>query len=811
MPSNKKWWILGGLIVVALVIGLAVVTNQGDMFKGSISRLTDTSSKLMVEDLSVLRPAATKQNQDYLYMQINDTQQEAYNVMGDKKFSPDGTVSSKGSALVIDSSKLSKAGYTELTLQLVKPLKAVVKEPTFSIEETSKLDLLPSLEQTSTLDLLPTVEQTKRVIEEEIILDPVEEIIKMESIEKLDVIDLNIIDETKDIVSKDIDAIKTIDSTVIDSTINSTIDSVEVMAKPIEIDLNSINTNLRSAIPTVHAADPDLMIVSPDKLQDSLSIQKKIPVMISEDLIFTLQDLDTYSNGTYIFELTREAHWVGDISMPEKLIAELTVKITNVRVEETIPDAEEEDEDGDGVADIVDNCPTEPNADQKNSDLDAEGDACDTDDDDDGKLDTEDNCPIVPNTDQLNSDLDTEGDACDTDDDDDGKLDGDDNCPIVPNTGQENSDSDSVGDACDNCIDVANVAQTDTDNNGIGDICEPSDDMDGDNVPDAIDNCKATPNTNQNDKDDDKIGDACDPKDDTIVVNDADNDGVSNSADNCPTISNSAQTDTDGDGIGNACDNTDNSSSKQYDYTYDYYTDKDQKPVEDATTISATPCEVAGEMFFLAGGPDSKYCQDLKDLINEAGEQKVFQADLTPETPQARYTTALATLRILKELGANLRTKNLKADWYEGLEDSRVISNLSTQELSDAKTVFASGVLKGRKNPQDQTEVTLAPLGKISYIELMAMFRQAMVDGVGADIELDQGNLPSFIMVEHSQNADWEWISESYSFAVEFGLIEKDDFNESTLFNFATRADMVRFLARFQNAIEENRALLEKI
>jgi hypothetical protein len=85
--------------------------------------------------------------------------------------------------------------------------------------------------------------------------------------------------------------------------------------------------------------------------------------------------------------------------------------------DEYVPDA---DDDGDGVLNSVDNCPSAPNPDQLNSDDDTLGDACDAfpndpdnDIDGDGIGGDLDNCPSAPNPDQLNSDDDTLGDACD--------------------------------------------------------------------------------------------------------------------------------------------------------------------------------------------------------------------------------------------------------------------------------------------------------------------------------------------------------------------------------------------------------------
>jgi hypothetical protein len=71
------------------------------------------------------------------------------------------------------------------------------------------------------------------------------------------------------------------------------------------------------------------------------------------------------------------------------------------------------DVDFDGVLNDVDNCPNTENSNQRNTDGDAQGDACDDDDDNDGLNDDVDNCPLVENIDQADKDGNGIGDACD--------------------------------------------------------------------------------------------------------------------------------------------------------------------------------------------------------------------------------------------------------------------------------------------------------------------------------------------------------------------------------------------------------------
>jgi len=76
--------------------------------------------------------------------------------------------------------------------------------------------------------------------------------------------------------------------------------------------------------------------------------------------------------------------------------------------------------------------------------------------DSDSIPDSSDNCPATPNADQLDVDADGIGDVCDSfPNDPDNDIDGDgvsgdiDNCPNVSNVNQNDLDSDGTGDACD--------------------------------------------------------------------------------------------------------------------------------------------------------------------------------------------------------------------------------------------------------------------------------------------------------------------------------------------------------------------------
>jgi hypothetical protein len=212
----------------------------------------------------------------------------------------------------------------------------------------------------------------------------------------------------------------------------------------------------------------------------------------------------------------------------------------------------DEDDDGDGVADISDAFPLDA-TETIDTDSDGIGDNADTDDDNDGIADEADALPF-DSTESVDTDGDGIGNNADEDDDGDGVADISDAFPLDA-TETIDTDSDGVGDNADTDDDNDGIADeadalpfdstesVDTDGDGIGNNADEDDD--GDGVADISDAFPLDP-AESLDSDSDGLGNSADDDDD--------NDGFRDDEDNCPLIQNQSQLNTDGDDLGDACD-----------------------------------------------------------------------------------------------------------------------------------------------------------------------------------------------------------------------------------------------------------------
>jgi hypothetical protein len=106
---------------------------------------------------------------------------------------------------------------------------------------------------------------------------------------------------------------------------------------------------------------------------------------------------------------------------------------------QTSSNADQKDTDKDRLGDACDNCPTVANVMQTDTDNDGIGDACESlnaDQDGDGIPNFQDKCPTTNSTNNADKDADGVGDPCD-------------NCPNQANAGQQDANKNGIGDLCD--------------------------------------------------------------------------------------------------------------------------------------------------------------------------------------------------------------------------------------------------------------------------------------------------------------------------------------------------------------------------
>ena len=134
-----------------------------------------------------------------------------------------------------------------------------------------------------------------------------------------------------------------------------------------------------------------------------------------------------------------------------------------------LADRQDDDDDGDGIADADDMFPLDTDNDSLDNHL-------DEDDDNDGFLDTLDALPF-DDSEHLDSDGDGTGNNADADDDNDGVPDTEDAFPHDASQSKD-TDGDGVGDALD-AFPTDAAESIDSDGDGVGDLADRDDDNDG--------------------------------------------------------------------------------------------------------------------------------------------------------------------------------------------------------------------------------------------------------------------------------------------------------------------------------------------
>lgn len=208
-------------------------------------------------------------------------------------------------------------------------------------------------------------------------------------------------------------------------------------------------------------------------------------VSLESDSSFTDTRDTMVAIATYWMAMRIEGFTESDLCQVKNAWASVGVDVGGADTDcDLVEDASALDDDGDGIDDRYDSCPTVASGVSSDTDGDGIGDPCDGDIDGDGVRNDDDTCPYSSNADSADSDGDGIGDVC------------------------EDSDGDGIADLQDNCPSTASWSQADLDRDGQGDVCDSDDDADGDS--DSRDNCPQLANADQRDGDRDGFGDVCD-------------------------------------------------------------------------------------------------------------------------------------------------------------------------------------------------------------------------------------------------------------------------------------------------------------